>query len=109
MLRDVPKGKEQFSKRSVPQHAFRRFRYEVPGYGSAAKDGEVPRLGQSPAAGTSHQERWLKEDFYRRLREKHKGQPKYILHDGPPYANGHIHIGTAVNKVLKDIVIGPGL
>ena len=42
--------------------------------------------------------------LYHRLREAAKGRPKFILHDGPPYANGNIHIGTALNKILKDMV-----
>ena len=49
-------------------------------------------------------ERWAKLGMYKRLREKAKGRPKFILHDGPPYANGNIHIGTALNKILKDMV-----
>jgi isoleucyl-tRNA synthetase len=49
-------------------------------------------------------ERWAKLGMYKRLRETAKGRPKFILHDGPPYANGNIHIGTALNKILKDIV-----
>jgi isoleucyl-tRNA synthetase len=49
-------------------------------------------------------ERWARLGIYKRLREKAKGKPKFILHDGPPYANGNIHIGTALNKILKDIV-----
>ena len=48
--------------------------------------------------------RWTKIGLYERLREQSKGQPQYTLHDGPPYANGHIHMGTALNKILKDIV-----
>jgi isoleucyl-tRNA synthetase len=48
--------------------------------------------------------RWAKLDLYRRLREKAKGRPRFILHDGPPYANGNVHIGTALNKILKDVV-----
>jgi isoleucyl-tRNA synthetase len=48
--------------------------------------------------------RWAKLGIYRRLREAAKGKPKFILHDGPPYANGNIHIGTALNKILKDMV-----
>jgi isoleucyl-tRNA synthetase len=48
--------------------------------------------------------RWQKLDLYRRLREKAKGRPRFILHDGPPYANGNIHIGHALNKILKDVV-----
>ncbi len=48
---------------------------------------------------------WETIDLYRRLREVGAGRPKFILHDGPPYANGAIHIGHAVNKVLKDIIV----
>jgi len=48
---------------------------------------------------------WEKENLYQQLREKTLGRPKFILHDGPPYANGDIHIGHAVNKILKDIII----
>jgi isoleucyl-tRNA synthetase len=48
---------------------------------------------------------WRDKGVYRRLREVAKGRPKFVLHDGPPYANGDIHIGTAVNKILKDIVV----
>ncbi len=49
--------------------------------------------------------RWEKMDLYRRLREDAKGRPTFTLHDGPPYANGDIHIGHALNKTLKDIVV----
>ncbi len=49
-------------------------------------------------------ERWQKLDLYKRLRADAKDRPRYILHDGPPYANGHLHIGHALNKILKDVV-----
>ena len=49
--------------------------------------------------------KWEDERIYYRLREIAKDRPKYILHDGPPYANGHIHIGTALNKILKDLIV----
>lgn len=49
--------------------------------------------------------KWDEEKLYERLRELRKGAPKYILHDGPPYANGDIHIGTALNKIIKDIIV----
>ncbi|HIQ79719.1 MAG TPA: isoleucine--tRNA ligase [Candidatus Scatavimonas merdigallinarum] len=49
--------------------------------------------------------RWEEEKIYEKLMEKNKGKPLYVLHDGPPYANGNIHLGTALNKVLKDIVV----
>jgi len=49
-------------------------------------------------------EYWQKINLYEKLREKSKGKEKFILHDGPPYANGNIHMGTALNKILKDII-----
>jgi len=48
---------------------------------------------------------WQDMDIYRLIRREYKGKPKYILHDGPPYANGDIHIGHALNKTLKDIIV----
>ena len=48
---------------------------------------------------------WQELDLYRRQRTEFAGRPKFVLHDGPPYANGTIHIGHAVNKVLKDIIV----
>jgi len=49
--------------------------------------------------------RWQKLGLYERLRAAGKGRPRFVLHDGPPYANGNIHIGTALNKILKDVVV----
>jgi len=48
---------------------------------------------------------WENLNLYSKLRESRKGKEKFVLHDGPPYANGHIHMGTALNKILKDMVI----
>ena len=48
---------------------------------------------------------WEKINLYRELRNSRKGKEKFILHDGPPYANGNIHMGTALNKILKDIIV----
>ena len=50
-------------------------------------------------------EAWEKDELYQRIQEKTAGRPEWILHDGPPYANGDIHIGHAVNKILKDMVV----
>ncbi|MGB1256862.1 MAG: isoleucine--tRNA ligase [Thiolinea sp.] len=50
-------------------------------------------------------EDWQERRLYERLREKAKGRPKFVLHDGPPYANGPIHIGHAVNKIIKDVIV----
>ncbi len=49
--------------------------------------------------------RWEEEGLYQRVQEATSNRPLYVLHDGPPYANGHIHLGTAFNKVLKDIIL----
>jgi isoleucyl-tRNA synthetase len=48
---------------------------------------------------------WDELNLYAKLRETGKSRPKFILHDGPPYANGEIHIGHALNKILKDIIV----
>ena len=48
---------------------------------------------------------WVEADIYQKLRDHAAGRPKYILHDGPPYANGELHLGHAINKILKDIVV----
>ena len=50
-------------------------------------------------------QQWAEQDLYRLIREHCSGRPKFILHDGPPYANGELHIGHAVNKILKDIIV----
>ena len=50
-------------------------------------------------------ERWYKNDLYGLIRKSSEGREKWILHDGPPYANGNIHIGTALNKILKDLIV----
>ncbi|MGH9942214.1 MAG: isoleucine--tRNA ligase [Pyrinomonadaceae bacterium] len=59
-------------------------------------------LGQSEPARL---ERWAALDLYDLVRQAREGRPKFILHDGPPYANSDIHIGTALNKILKDFVV----
>ncbi len=48
---------------------------------------------------------WIKNDIYKKLREQSASKEKFILHDGPPYANGHLHMGHALNKILKDIIV----
>ncbi len=50
-------------------------------------------------------EDWDKQKIFYKLREKSIGREKFVLHDGPPYANGHIHMGTALNKILKDVIV----
>ena len=48
---------------------------------------------------------WEKEKIYEEIRESSKGREKFVFHDGPPYANGHIHMGHALNKILKDFIV----
>ncbi len=50
-------------------------------------------------------EQWQKSDLYRQIRTARAGRPRYVLHDGPPYANGNIHLGHALNKLLKDFIV----
>lgn len=59
-------------------------------------------LAQREPERLSH---WQKSSLYQAIREVYDGREKFILHDGPPYANGAIHIGHAVNKVLKDMIV----
>lgn len=61
--------------------------------------------GNLPKREPQMQEAWEQMDLYTRVQEKNAGKPQYILHDGPPYANGDIHMGHALNKVLKDIIV----
>ncbi|MBI2132925.1 MAG: class I tRNA ligase family protein, partial [Candidatus Tectomicrobia bacterium] len=64
-----------------------------------------PMKGDLPQREPQLLAAWEAEGVYAQLRAASKGRKKYILHDGPPYANGHIHMGTALNKILKDIVV----
>ncbi|MCK5444168.1 MAG: class I tRNA ligase family protein, partial [Rhodospirillaceae bacterium] len=65
---------------------------------------EFPMRAGLPKREPDTLERWAKLDLYARHREQGAGREKFILHDGPPYANGHLHIGHALNKILKDTI-----
>ncbi len=65
---------------------------------------DFPMRAELPKREPLLLERWDRMDLYRRLRDAAAGRPKFTLHDGPPYANGHLHIGHALNKILKDVV-----
>ncbi len=65
---------------------------------------EFPMKGQLPSREPKLLARWKEMGLYGKLRAAAKGREKFILHDGPPYANGHLHIGHALNKILKDMV-----
>ena len=66
---------------------------------------QFPMRGDLPKREPATLARWESEGLYARLREQAGGRPRFVLHDGPPYANGVIHLGHAVNKILKDIIV----
>jgi isoleucyl-tRNA synthetase len=66
---------------------------------------DFPMKANLPTAEPQALARWQEMGLYDRIREARAGRPKFVLHDGPPYANGQIHLGTALNKILKDFVV----
>jgi isoleucyl-tRNA synthetase len=66
---------------------------------------DFPMKANLPQREPKRLEQWEAMRIYDRIRETHKGEPIYVLHDGPPYANGPIHLGTAMNKTLKDFIV----
>ncbi|MGA3878846.1 isoleucine--tRNA ligase [Bacillus pumilus] len=66
---------------------------------------EFPMRGNLPNKEPEIQEEWAEKDIYQMVLERTKGRPTFILHDGPPYANGDIHMGHALNKILKDFIV----
>ncbi len=68
-------------------------------------DTAFPMRGDLPKREPGWVQQWQQSQLYTRIREKAAGRPKFVLHDGPPYANGDIHLGHAVNKILKDIIV----
>ncbi|MDE6833284.1 MAG: isoleucine--tRNA ligase [Ruminococcus sp.] len=66
---------------------------------------DFPMRGNLPKREPALVEKWENDRLYYKMIEKNQDRPTYILHDGPPYANGEIHLGTALNKTLKDIIV----
>ena len=66
---------------------------------------DFPMRGNLPTSEPAMLARWAEMDLYGQIRRRRAGAPTFVLHDGPPYANGQIHLGTALNKILKDIVV----
>ena len=66
---------------------------------------EFPMRAGLPQREPAMLQAWQENRIYDKLIEKNEGKPKYILHDGPPYANGNIHLGTAMNKIIKDMIV----
>ena len=67
---------------------------------------KFPMRGNLPQREPDVIVRWQEEKTYERILERHQGQTPFVLHDGPPYANGDIHLGQALNKILKDKLTG---
>lgn len=66
---------------------------------------EFPMRGNLPNREPERQNKWNEMDIYKKVQERTEGRPLFVLHDGPPYANGDIHMGHALNKILKDIIV----
>ena len=66
---------------------------------------DFPMRGNLPKREPEMIKTWAAGNLYKQMIEKNKDKPRYVLHDGPPYANGDIHLGTALNKILKDIIV----
>ena len=66
---------------------------------------DFPMRGNLPQKEPELLAMWREMDIYKLVNEKNAGRPKFILHDGPPYANGDIHLGHSLNKILKDIIV----
>ncbi len=66
---------------------------------------DFPMRGNLPQKEPGIQAWWDEVDIYEKVQEQQQGKPKFVLHDGPPYANGDIHLGHALNKILKDIIV----
>ena len=66
---------------------------------------EFPMKANLPAREPIQIEKWQSEKLYEKMVERNADKAKYVLHDGPPYANGGLHLGTILNKILKDIVV----
>jgi isoleucyl-tRNA synthetase len=66
---------------------------------------DFPMKGDLAKREPELQKAWAEAGLYERMQERQKGRPPFVLHDGPPYANGHIHIGHALNKILKDVTV----
>ena len=61
--------------------------------------------GNLPSKEPTYLEEWEADNHYEKILERNRGNKPFVLHDGPPYANGHLHVGHAINKILKDFVV----
>ena len=66
---------------------------------------KFPMRGNLPVREVERQNEWEENKVYEQRQKLNEGKPNFVLHDGPPYANGNIHIGHSLNKILKDIIV----
>ena len=86
------------SQKKQPQAEDKKYPLNLP-------DTPFPMRGNLPKREPAWIKEWLEKDVYGKVRAERKGAKRFLLHDGPPYANGNIHVGHAVNKILKDIIL----
>lgn len=86
------------SQKKQPQAEEKKYPLNLP-------DTPFPMRGNLPKREPAWIKEWLEKDVYGKVRAARKGAKRFLLHDGPPYANGNIHVGHAVNKILKDIIL----
>ena len=86
------------SQKKQPQAEDKKYPLNLP-------DTPFPMRGNLPKREPAWIKEWLEKDVYGKVRAARKGEKRFLLHDGPPYANGNIHVGHAVNKILKDIIL----
>ena len=86
------------SQKKQPQAEDKKYPLNLP-------DTPFPMRGNLPKREPAWIKEWLEKDVYGKVRAARKGAKRFLLHDGPPYANGNIHVGHAVNKILKDIIL----
>src|SRR5204862_1266994 len=66
---------------------------------------DFPMKADLPKREPQWLERWTKDSLYEQIQARRQNAPLFLLHDGPPFANGDVHIGTALNKILKDVIV----
>ena len=111
--KDAVKAKQKSAAAAAPERAAKQAEAAIPA-GEEGRDWsktlflpetEFPMRAGLPDLEPRLLARWSEMGLYELLRQKSRNKPKFLLHDGPPYANGNIHIGHALNKILTDLVV----
>ena len=103
---DSPATTENQAKHQAKTQAKKQGKTQVPPkYPVNLLETPFPMRGDLPKREPEWVREWQEGEVYQKIREASRGRPKFVLHDGPPYANGDIHLGHAVNKILKDMIV----